>query len=284
MDAAKSWNEELRAPAGYMFDVDGTLVLGDRSGHGYEVLPGAKQVLDTLKARGIPFVLLTNGSAYPASVQAPRLRAVGLPVEDWQMLTPSSVTADYLARKGVKRALILGTPGVGHALAEKGIELLFTGQPGADQVDAVYVGWHPDCGMKDIETAATAIRNGAGLYIASSVPFFATHGGKAFGYSHAIYAAIRSVTEGKRGIITGKPSQHALRFVARTLGVPMKSVGVVGDDPTLEPAMARKGGAIGFGVTTGIYKQADWLSQPPANLPVRLLTCVGDLLELGVIP
>jgi len=284
LDASVNRRDDgLRTPAGYMFDVDGTLVLGDRSGHGYQVLPGAKQVLETLQARNIPFVLLTNGSAYPASVQAPRLREVGLPVEDWQMLTPSSVTADYLARKGVKRALILGTPGVGHALAEKGIELLFTGQPGADEVDAVYVGWHPDCGMKDIETACHAIWGGAGLYIASSVPFFASHGGKAIGYSHAIYAAIRSLTDGKRGIITGKPSQHALRFVARTLGVPLREVGVVGDDPTLEPAMARKGGAIGFGVTTGIYKEDAWLAQPPANRPDRLLTCVGDLLELGVI-
>ena len=283
MDASKGWNEDLRTPAGYMFDVDGTLVLGDRSGHGYQVLPGAREVLAALKAKSIPFVLLTNGSAYPASVQAPRLREVGLPVEDWQMLTPSSVTADYLARKGVKSALILGTPGVGHALAEKGIALKFTGEVGADQVDAVYVGWHPDCGMKDIETACQAIWGGAGLYIASSVPFFASHGGKAIGYSHAIYAAIRSLTDGKRGIITGKPSQHALKFVARMLGVPARSVGVVGDDPSLETAMARKGGAIGFGVTTGIYKQDDWLAQPPPNRPDRLLNCVGDLLKLGVI-
>jgi 4-nitrophenyl phosphatase len=282
LEAPIHWNAPLPTPAGYMFDVDGTLVLGDRSGHGYQVLPGARQVLETLKAKDIPFVLLTNGSAYPASVQAPRLRDVGLPVEDWQMLTPSSVTADYLSRKGVKRALILGTPGVGHALAEAGIELFFTGQPGADQVDAVYVGWHPDCGMKDIETACHAIWGGAGLYIASSVPFFASHGGRAIGYSHAIYAAIRSLTN-SRGVITGKPSQHALRFVARKLGVPVQKVGVVGDDPTLEPAMARKGGAIGFGVTTGIYDKDAWLTQPPANRPDRLLTCVGDLLELGVI-
>ena len=47
--------------------------------------------------------------------------------------------------------------------------------------------------------------------------------------------------------------------------------------------MARKGGAIGFGVATGIYKQDDWLAQPPANRPDCLLNCVGDLLKLGVI-
>ena len=62
-----------------MFDLDGTLVLGDRTGKSYDVLPGAVEVLTRLRERGIPYVVLTNGSAYPAAVQAPRLRAVGLP-------------------------------------------------------------------------------------------------------------------------------------------------------------------------------------------------------------
>ena len=268
---------------GFMFDVDGTLVLGDRSGHGYLALPGAVETLTTLKDRGIPFVLLTNGSAYPASEQAPRLRAIGLPVEDWQMLTPSSVTADYLSRKGVKRALILGSPGVGHALAAAGIEIVFTGETGADQVDAVYVGWHPECGMKDIDTAVHAIWNGAKLYVASDVPFFATRSGKAIGYSHAIIAAIKSLVT-VRSTITGKPSMHALRFVAAKLGVKVNEVGVVGDDPQLEPGMARRGGATGFGVATGLVTLEAWAAQPPAHRPHRVLRNVGELLTCGAIP
>ena len=279
---ARAPEEALPPIKGFMFDVDGTLVLGDRSGHGYEVLPGAKEVLTTLKDRGVPFVLLTNGSAYPASVQAPRLRAVGLPIDDEQMLTPSSVTADVLTRAGVKTVLVLGSPGVAHALTEAGLKCLFTGEKGAEEADAVYVAWHPDCNMKDIDAAVHAIWGGARLYVASSVPFFAARGGKAIGYSHAISAAIRSLVK-VPAIITGKPSLHALRFVARKLGVPVKSVGVVGDDPGLEPGMARRGGAVGFGVTTGLYKAPDWAAAPPAHRPHRLLTCVGDLLDLGVI-
>ena len=65
-----------------MFDLDGTLVLGDRTGKSYDVLPGAVDVLNTLTKRGIPWLVMTNGSAYPAAVQAPRLRAVGLPIDD----------------------------------------------------------------------------------------------------------------------------------------------------------------------------------------------------------
>ena len=274
-----AWDEPLRPIKGFMFDVDGTLVLGDRSGHGYEVLPGAVEVLTRLKTRGLPFVLLTNGSAYPAAEQAPRLRAVGLPIEDAQMLTPSSVTAGVLARKGVRRALVLGSPGVGHALAEAGIDIVFTGQADTDQVQAVYVGWHPDCGMKDIEAACRAIWNGAELYVASDVPFFATRAGRSIGYSHAIVAAIRSLTKAPF-TVTGKPSLHAMRFVAAQLGVAMRDVGVVGDDPQLETAMARKAGATGFGVATGLLKAADWAAQPLARRPHRVLETVGELLKV----
>ena len=272
-------DERLDPIAGYMFDVDGTLILSDRALGGYQPLPGAAEVLGALKARGVPYVALTNGSAYPPAEQAAKLRKLGLPIEDHQMLTPSSVAADLMPRRGVKSALILGTPGVGHCLAEAGIELRFTGQEGAEHVDAVYVGWHPDCGMKDIEAACNAIWNGAALYVASDVPFFASAAGRSMGYSHAITAAIRKLT-GAPMILTGKPSLHALRFVARKLGVPMKKVAVVGDDPVVEILMARRGGATGFAVTTGFNKQADWAAQEGNRRPHRVLAGVGDLLDL----
>ena len=54
----------------YMFDLDGTLVLGDRSGKSYDVLPGAIETLTRLKEQGIPYVVLTNGSAQPPPSQA----------------------------------------------------------------------------------------------------------------------------------------------------------------------------------------------------------------------
>ena len=280
--STQGWDEPLQPIAGFMFDVDGTLILSDSSLGGYKVLPGAIEVLEALRRRAIPFVALTNGSAYPPAEQAAKLRALGLPIEDAQMLTPSSVAADMMPRRGVRRVLVLGTPGVGHALEEAGLETVFTGQPGTETADAVYIGWHPDCGMKDIEVACKAIWNGAKLYVASDVPFFASSAGKTIGYSHAITAAVRKMT-GAPMILTGKPSLNALRFIARKLGVPMAKVGVVGDDPVVEIIMARRGGATGFGVTTGFNKADDWAAQPPLRRPHRVLGSVGDLLTLGVV-
>jgi 4-nitrophenyl phosphatase len=264
---------------GYMFDVDGTLILSDRALGSYRKLPGAAEVLQALRKRGIPYLALTNGSAYPPAEQAAKLRALGLPIEDDQMLTPSTVAADLMPRRGVKTALILGTPGVGHCLAEAGIALRYTGQADAEKVDAVYVGWHPDCGMKDIEAACNAIWNGAALYVASNVPFFASASGRTMGYSHAITAAIRKLT-GAPMTLTGKPSLHALRFVAHRLGVPMTKVAVVGDDPSVEIVMARRGGAMSVAVTTGFNTEKDWAAQKGNRRPHRLLAGIGDLLEL----
>lgn len=271
--------EALGAIEGFMFDLDGTLVLTNTSLSSYQLLPGAVEVLNQLSARGVPFVVLTNGTAYPATEQAPKLRAIGLPIADEALLTPSSVAADLMPRRGVKRALVLGTVGVGHALREVGIETLVTGQDSAEQVQAVYIGWHPDCRMKDIETAVKAIWNGAELYVASDVPFFATAAGKTMGHSHAIAAAVRKLTRAPM-ILTGKPSLHALRFAARRLRVPMRRLGVVGDDPLVEMIMARRGGAIGFGVTTGISRANDWAAQPPSRRPQRVLRELRELLTL----
>ena len=81
-----------------MFDVDGTLLLTDRTLGQYELLPDAIEVLAAVRSRGIPYVLLTNGSAYPPAEQAARMRALGLPVDDRQMLTPSSVPCRVKAK------------------------------------------------------------------------------------------------------------------------------------------------------------------------------------------
>jgi 4-nitrophenyl phosphatase len=280
---AKTRVAALRPAKGFMFDLDGTLLLSDRALGGYEVLPGAVEVLSALRQRCIPFVVLTNGSAYRPAEQAARLRSIGLPIDDEQMLTPSSVAADLMRRSGISRALILGARGVGQVLADDGIEISFPGEPRSSEVQAVYVGWHPECNMKDIEAACHAIWSGAKLYVASDVPFFATKHGRSLGYSYAILGAIRRMTKA-RGILTGKPSLHALRFVAKKLGLHARDIAVVGDDPLVEIIMARRGGATALGVVTGMTGAAAWARQPKLQRPHRVLADLRDILTSGVMP
>jgi 4-nitrophenyl phosphatase len=276
------FTEALRPAGGFMFDLDGTLILSDKSLGGYTLLPGAIDLLTELDARGIPFLALTNGSAYPARVQAPRLRALGLPIADTHLFTPNSVAAGVFQDRGFERILVLGTQGVADALMEDGVSILRPGEDGAEQADAVYVAWHPECSMPDIHSACEAVLSGAALFTASDVPFFASKGGRAFGYSCAISGAIARVT-GVEPEVTGKPSIHAMNFIAARLGVPSSNVVVVGDDPKVETEMSRLGDAIGIGVTTGTTSYEEWAACPPERRPHRVIDSLGELRSLGLI-
>jgi len=271
-----------RKPRGLMFDLDGTLILSDRKLGGYTVIPGAAEALAELDERGIPWIAMTNGSAYPASVQAPRLRAVGLPVRDERLFTPNSVAARAMIDRGYNRVLVLGTQGVTDALTEAGVPCVTPEDDAAHEADAVYVAWHPDCSMPHIHLACERVLDGAAFLTASDVPFFATKEGRSFGYSCAINGAVARVT-GVEPEPTGKPSSLALQLIAEQLGVAETEVGVVGDDAVAEMQMARAGGAIGIAVASGSTSREQWHAQPAGRAPHVVIDSVADLLSQGVL-
>lgn len=276
---------EKKKPAaiqGFVFDLDGTLVMSDRHHKGYRALPGARKVLAELRRRGLPFVAMTNGSIRTPAEYAVSLRAAGLDLEPARIMTPATVAAGYLSAKGYKRVLVLGCPGVWKPLAAAGLDVILP-DAGKENVDTVFIGWHPEFGMRDLEAACKAVWAGAPVFSASDARFFATRDGPALGISGAIGAMITSVT-GKRPVVLGKPSQHVLRQAAQLLGVPARHLCVVGDDPALEVAMARKGGAYAIAVLTGLAKPDTLAALPPQLRPHLVLGTIGELLSSGTLP
>ncbi len=276
------FDEPAGKARGVMFDLDGTLILSNRELGEYRVLPGAVETLTELKERGIPFLALTNGSAYPAASQAPRLHALGLPIEDSDLFTPNSVAAEVFRQRGFEKVMVLGTQGVRDALEELGVSTCLPGEPSAQNAPAIYVAWNPDCTMEDIHAAAEAVLNGGAFFTASDVPFFATQTGRSFGFSCAICGAIARVTA-QEPEVTGKPSLHAMQFIADKLGVDLHEVMVLGDDPKVETEMARLGGAIGVGVTTGTTNLDEWAQTEQIRRPHRVIDNVSEILDLGLL-
>lgn len=272
----------MRQPKGFMFDLDGTLILSDRSLGGYTAIPGAAETLLALSERGIPWIAMTNGSAYAASVQAPKLRAVGLPVPDARLFTPNSVAAKAMVERGYRNVLVLGMQGVVDALVELGVPCVLPDDPAAHEADAVYVAWHPDCTMPHIHLACERVLEGAAFLTASDIPYFAAKDGRAFGYSCAINGAVARIT-GVEPEPAGKPSPLALAMIADELGIAERDVGVVGDDAKAEMEMARAGGAIGIAVTSGSTSRAQWAAQPPERTPDLIIDSVEDLLAAADI-
>jgi 4-nitrophenyl phosphatase len=276
--------ERLRSARGFIFDMDGTLVLGDRVNHGLRPLPGAIAMLEWARSRGRPYLVFTNGTNRTPAHFARVLRDEGLDVPDERMMTPASSAVVMFGRRGVKRVLVLGVSGLVEPLREAGIEVVRPGSapggPGPEPaVDAVFVGWFREFTMDHLEAACHAVWAGADLYSASETPFFASAGGRALGTSRAISAMIRSIT-GCSLTITGKPSLDALRAAATRLGVPARQLVVVGDDPLLEVPMAHRGGALAVAVDTGLGGPDAYDHLPPRRRPQLHLRGVDELLAL----
>ncbi len=268
----------IRTPKGFMFDLDGTLILSNRKLGSYDVIPGGAQALAQLDDLGIPWLALTNGSAYPSRVQAPRLRDVGVPVPDAKLFTPNSVAAHVIKQRGYQNVLVLGLESVAEAMRELGVSCSMPEDEAAKTADAVYVAWHPDCVMDHIHLACERVLDGAASLTASDIPFFATKEGRAFGYSCAINGAIARVT-GVEPEACGKPSAHAMEFIASQLGIAQQDVGIVGDDATAEMQMAVASGAIGIAVTSGSTSAEEWATQPPEKTPDLVISNIGELVE-----
>jgi NagD protein len=246
--------DRLRAAKGFVLDIDGTLVLGTRDGGDFAALPGAVELTALLADRGLPYAVFTNGSAKSPGYYVDALRAVGLTVPDEGVLTPVSSAIDVLQHRGHRRVLVLGTrDGIGAPLTAAGLQPLFAGDTDAD---AVLIGLHRAFGMADLDAAHAALSAGAALYTCSDARFVATATGNKLGTSRAIAGAVHAVT-GVRAELVGKPSHHAIDTVARRLGVPPAELVIVGDDPDLEIAMARRAGAFGVLIGNAVSEEAD---------------------------
>ena len=281
-DVSDDARARLRNARGFIFDMDGTLVLGDRVNHGLRPLPGAISMLEWVRTRPRPYLVFTNGTNRTPADFARVLRDAGLDVPDELMMTPASSAVVMFAKRGFKRVMVLGVSGLIDPLREAGIEVVLpaTGTtPAVPAVDAVFVGWFREFTMDHLEAACHAVWAGAELYSASDTPFFASAGGRALGTSRAISAMIRSIT-GCSLTITGKPSPDALRAAAARLGVPARHLVVVGDDPLLEVPLAHRGGALAVAVDTGLGGPDSYDHLPPRRRPQLHLRGVDELLAL----
>ena len=270
--------DRLRQVRGFVLDMDGTLVLGDRNNRGLLPLPGAVELVDTLLDRGLAYCVYTNGTVKTPEQCAHALRQAGLAVPEQGVLTPASSAADEFRRRGHRRVMVLGGKGITEPLEAAGIETLppLRGTP----VDAVMAGWfRQELTFEALEAAVEAVAAGAEYYSASQSPYFATSEGRSLGSSRAISAVVTDLT-GCAVTVVGKPSLIALEAAARRLGLAPSELAVVGDDPELEVPMAHGGGAFAVAVHTGIGHAESFTDLPEGRRPHLDLPDVGALAEL----
>ena len=277
-DPGPAVRDRLRRVRGFVLDMDGTLVLGDRDNRGIRPLPGAVDLIRLLVERELRFCVFTNGTVKTPRQCADALQQAGFPIPDDAVLTPATTAAELFRRRGHRRVMVLGGKGVTEPLEAAGIETLPPLR--GTTADAVFAGWYrQELTFEALEAACFAVFEGAKFYSASQSLFFATAEGRTLGTSRAISAVVRDVTRA-RVTVLGKPALPSLQAAARHLGAPAADLAVVGDDPELEVPMAHKGGALAVAVHTGIGHAQSFTDLPENVRPHLDLADVGVLADL----
>jgi NagD protein len=259
---------------GFVLDVDGTLV--HRDGEEVHLLPGAREMLERIRASGRPLALFTNGSHIPPAGFAEGLRDAGLDVADDELLTPLSSVRTYLRLHHAATVLLFGTDAAREYLVASGIGIVDGDRHG--HADAVLVTHTDVVDFAGLEHGARAILDGARLLTGSYVPAYAGANGPIFSRGAMLTAALAKVT-GRRPVVVGKPSRAAVRTIVEHLGVPASELVVIGDDLDLDIALGRLGGARTILVRSGISESVDMRRVPERRRPDTVVGGVAELLD-----
>ena len=76
---------------GFLIDMDGVIYRGS------QLIPGADELIKTLRANAIPFMFLTNNSQRTRRDVATKLQRMGIDVEEEHIFTCAMATARFLA-------------------------------------------------------------------------------------------------------------------------------------------------------------------------------------------
>ena len=233
---------------GLIVDLDGVIWLGD------EPVAGAAEAIAALRARGVRLVFLTNDPRSSRAEYAGRLQAIGIEVDERDIVTAGNSLAALVAEREGKgaTAFVIGSPSLKGELTGAGLELV-DGEA-ARRADVVVVGGHDDFDFRELLVATQALRAGARLYAAGRDAVFPRPDGPWPG-TGAIVAAVE-VAGGRTAIAAGKPEPFIFDR-ARALLESCNRVAIVGDSLASDIAGGKRAGLRTILVLTGVTSRDD---------------------------
>jgi NagD protein len=250
---------------GFLIDMDGVLYRGP------QLIPGADVFVRELRARGIPFRLLTNNSQRTRRDVAAKVARLGIDVDDEHVFTSAIATARFLAhQKPGGTAFVIGEGGLLTALHHNGYAVV------DHDPDYVVVGEGRSFNLELIETAVRMIERGAKLIATNLDPNCPTQAGLRPGCG-AMVAVLESAT-GVKAFSVGKPSPLMMRAARKELGLRTDETAIIGD--TMETDIL---GGVQLGYHTVLVLSGGTRAEDLARYAYRPEVVVESLAEFAAV-
>jgi len=248
---------------GLLFDLDGVFHVGN------QLLPGAVETLDFLRANAIPFRIVTNTTTRSRASLVARMRGLGLPLEANDVITAPFAAALYLKTLINPRCRFIVSPDTRSEFAEFGDhetdpELIVLGDF-EDQVN------YPILNSIFIQMMV-----GAELVALHRGRFWETEAG--LKVDLGLFVAGLEYSTGKTATIIGKPSATIFNLALSEIGVKASECAMIGDDIHNDVLGAQSAGLHGVLVTTGKYRPG--YENSAERTPDRIIHSVLEVRDL----
>jgi NagD protein len=210
-------NEKLKNVELFLFDLDGTVYIGDR------VIDGVIETIEKLRGIGKKVCFLTNNSSRPREAYLRKLNGMGITISDAELFTSAQSTYEYLEREhNKKRVWIAATDEV------KG-DFLRAGVDTADE--------NPDIAVLTFDTSLTYEKinklcrflHGGVFYVATHADLNCPHPVSPMPDVGSFIEMIYAATGRRPDVICGKPHKPAADGIIARYKVSPDKIAMVGD-------------------------------------------------------
>lgn len=235
---------------GVISDMDGVLYRGK------ELIPGAQDFINHLKARKVPFLFLTNNSELTPLDLKLRLEKLGITgVEEENFITSAMATAWFLkSQQKDGTVYVIGGGGLINELCNAGFSLTETNP------DYVVVGKTENFSFEMLKSAVNFIRGGA-KFIGTNPDVIDPVENGIEPACGALLSAIETAS-GMKPYIVGKPNSLMMTIATKKLGIHADDTLMIGDRMDTDIVGGLEAGMKTCLVLSGVTRESDIRQYP----------------------
>ena len=203
----------------FLFDMDGTLYLGDR------LFSFTTELLAKFKATGGRYMFMTNNSSKSVVAYIEKLRKLGIEATEDEFITSSQATAYYLKNNHPTAKLyVCGTESLKTELRSQG----FTITENLDEVECIVMGFDTELNFKKLHDVSFMLCTRELPYIATNPDYVCPTEFGSVPDCGSVCDMIFNAT-GKRPVVIGKPEALMPQLAMARTGYSKEQTVVIGD-------------------------------------------------------
>lgn len=203
----------------YLFDMDGTLYLGD------QLFSFTIDLLRKIKETGGMYMFMTNNSSKSVSAYIEKLAKLGIPATEEEFITSSQATAYYLKNNHPTAKLyVCGTESLKTELRSQGFSIT----ENLDEVECIVMGFDTELNFKKLHDVSFMLCTRELPYIATNPDYVCPTEFGSVPDCGSVCDMIFNAT-GKRPVVIGKPEALMPQLAMAKTGYDKKQTVVIGD-------------------------------------------------------